>query len=92
MSVSFVSVVALARGSPAPLGVVVSLCHPCHTTQVPSLSCVWLAAPPYFPLPSAGVDVPDVRVVLKWRLGDDVGEMLNEIGRASRDGQDARIV
>jgi len=40
----------------------------------------------------AGVDVPDVRVLFKWRLGSDIGEMLNMVGRASRDRQQARIV
>ena len=36
--------------------------------------------------------MPDVRTVVKWRLGSDVGEMLNMAGRASRDGAPARVV
>ena len=48
--------------------------------------------PPSYLVHSAGVDVADVRAILKLGLGCDIGELLNELGRASRDGEPARIV
>ena len=54
---------------------------------------------PTTPLPTpraaftpTGTDVPDIHSMIMWRAGKDSGELLNMIGRASRDGAEARIV
>ena len=36
--------------------------------------------------------MPDIRFVVRWQAGSDLGELLNMIGRAGRDGAPARAV